>query len=257
VSRRGFPHDSYLDTKYFIDGDVYNCPFCKRRNVQYEVLGEFDFDWTPDKRCYVMIVKCSSCKNRSLHLSYEARAEFWEGMENWQIRSEMKDRLDDVNFYSVPTSYFVLDPNIPKVVRELVTEAEGCLKMNFLTGASACTRKAIYELLVKEEVEGEDYESRIKALKQKHPNVNPGYFDVLARIQGMTSDKVHEQSWDKWDSGSLKLILESLKAAVHEMYVVPAEHKLRFAKIEALARDFVGRKKGEAIAAEPKASEEP
>jgi hypothetical protein len=52
----------------------------------------------------------------------------------------------------------VLDNRINVTIRELITEAEGCLKMNFLTGASACIRKAIYELLVLEEATGEHYE---------------------------------------------------------------------------------------------------
>lgn len=135
--------------------------------------------------------------------------------------------LDSVIFYSVPTSFFVMDDRIPRVLRELITEAEGSLKMNFLTGASACTRKAIYELLVAEKVEGTDYAARIKSLKAKHPDVDPSLFDVLAHIQDMTSDKVHEQSWDKWDSPQLRLILETLKAVFHEIYVVPNERQAR------------------------------
>ena len=95
---------------------------------------------------------------------------------------------------------------------------------------------------VKEEVEGADYQERIKALKKKRPRVNPGYFDVLAHIQDMTSDKIHEQSWDEWDSGNLKLILESLKTALHEMYVVPAEQKERFTFIKELKKKITGSK---------------
>ena len=43
----------------------------------------------------------------------------------------------------------------------------------------------------------------------------------------MTSDQVHEESWPAWDSKNLYLILEALKAALHEIYVVPAEKKAR------------------------------
>ena len=52
--------------------------------------------------------------------------------------------IDSSIFYSVPTSYFVIDKRIPKIIRDLITEADGSLKMNFLTGSSACMRKAIY-----------------------------------------------------------------------------------------------------------------
>lgn len=130
--------------------------------------------------------------------------------------------IDAPIFYSVPTSFFVLDDRIPSVVRELITEAEGCLKMNFLTGASACTRKAIYELAVKEKAEGKDYEDKIKFLKSKYPDSDPTLFDILAHIQGMTSEKVHEQSWPHWDSKNLKLIIETLKTVLYDIYVVPA-----------------------------------
>ena len=103
------------------------------------------------------------------------------------------------------------------MIRELIAEADGCLKLNYLTGASACARKAIYELLIKEQAEGSDYERRIKSLKSKHPAIEPELFDIMSHIQGMTSDKVHEQSWDKWTSKNLKFVLETLKTILHEI----------------------------------------
>src|SRR5712692_6211532 len=108
-----------------------------------------------------------------------------------RFRSEID--LDGAFFYSVPTSFFVIDQRIPGIIRELITEAEGCTKMNFPTGASACTRKAIYELLVIEEANGKDYDVRIKALAQKYSNVDQELFEILGHIKDMTSEKVHEQ----------------------------------------------------------------
>jgi len=46
-------------------------------------------------------------------------------------------------------------------------------------------------------------------------------FDNLGDIQDMTSEKVHEQSWDKWDSNALRLIIETLKIILYEIYVQP------------------------------------
>jgi hypothetical protein len=106
--------------------------------------------------------------------------------------------------------------------------------MNLLTGASACARKAIYELATRGGAEGDDYESRIKDLKNKHPDVDKSLFDVLAHIQDMTSDQVHEQSWPKWDSRHLRLILETLCAVLHEVYVVPEERKERAERVRKL-----------------------
>lgn len=47
----------------------------------------------------------------------------------------------------------------------------------------------------------------------------------------MTSDKVHEQSWPKWDAANLKLIIGTLRMVLHEIYVVPAERADRAKRI--------------------------
>ncbi|MCH8013085.1 MAG: hypothetical protein IIA61_14280 [Candidatus Marinimicrobia bacterium] len=162
------PDKSYLDKKYFINPYVYNCPFCNRRNLSYELDEVIDFDWNNDKKCYVHFVICSSCDKSSMHLSYDCIAKHhgaYSAIDYWSFNQDID--IDEHIFYSVPTSFFVLDKRIPKIIRELISEAEGSLKMNFLTGASACMRKAIYELFVREKVKGEHYGDKIKALKGK------------------------------------------------------------------------------------------
>jgi hypothetical protein len=143
----------------------------------------------------------------------------------------------------VPTSFFVLDKSIPKVFRELITEAEGCLKSNFLTGASACTRKVVYELALKEKAEGGNYEDRIKSLKAKRPDVDSTYFDTLLAIQKVTSDKVHEQSYDGWQSKHLRVILSALREILREMYVVPMLKEQKRKEILKLQEEVLGDKK--------------
>ena len=190
---------SYLDSKYFIDSYVYNCPFCNRGNVAYRITKHLEFDWSTDKKCHVYVAKCSSCDRQSMHLSFDSIHSYNQYNSNLKFSVE---NIDSQIFYSVPTSFFTIDKRVPKIVRELITEAEGSQKMNYLTGASACARKAIYELLNYEKVEGKDYEGSIKSLRNKYPSIDPELFDVLGHIQQMTSDKVHEQSWKKWDSTS-------------------------------------------------------
>ena len=224
---------SELDKKYFIDERVYNCPFCNRRNVTYRLVDDFKFDWSDNKECFVYLVECSSCKKVSMHLSYEYLIDK-NSVISASFPFESNIDIDSKMFYSVPTSFFVIDNRIPRILRELITEAEGCLKMNYLTGASVCTRKAIYELLVLENAEGEDYESRIKSLKKKYPNSDPSLFDILAHIQDMTSDKIHEQSWDKWDSPHVRLIIETLKTVLYDIYVLPAVKRERSLHIQSL-----------------------
>jgi predicted DNA-binding protein YlxM (UPF0122 family) len=172
-----------------------------------------------------------------MHLSFKA---VLKQHPNGTLMNEFQDGIDIDSeiFYSVPTTFFVIDERIPHIIRELISEAEGCLKMNYLTGASACARKAIYELTVKEKAQGKDYEEKIKFLKKQYPAVDPDLFDVLAHIQDMTSDKVHEQSWDKWESPNLKLILETLKAVLYELYVLPIEKQSRSIEIQKLKKQI-------------------
>jgi len=228
--------DSHLDAKYFINDRIYNCPFCKRRHVTYSIADHTSFQWSESKTCHVWIVVCHSCNKKSMHLSY-ADLSVPGGYSHF--RSDID--LDSNIFHSVPTSFFVLDSRIPQILRDLITEAESSLKMNFLTGASACTRKAIYELTILEKAEGENYDERIKFLKNKYPNIDSTLFDVLAHIKDMTSDKVHEQSWDKWDSKHLTLFLETLKTILQELYVVPNERDRRTSQIKALLQGVRGK----------------
>lgn len=236
--------ESHLDLQYFIDNRKYNCPFCNRRHVSFRLKSDVkSFDWASDKTCYIYLVQCESCQGDSMHLSFsEIPLQGTKYSNVYYFESTVSD-LDAKFFYSVPTSFFVMDERIPASIRELITEAESCKKMNFLTGASACARKAIYEFLVIEKAEGEFYEDRIKSLKVRFPNVDGELFDVLSHIQSMTSDMVHEQSWPKWDSKNLTLIIETLKAILHEVYVVPEEKKGRSAKIQELLKSVTQHKK--------------
>lgn len=235
------PDDSYLDKKYFIDEHVYNCPFCNRRNVMYSHTNFFDFDWSKNKKCFVYTVECGSCRRESMHLSFE---DILKVNRYGKRYFDPEIDIDTKIFYSVPTSFFVIDSRIPEIIRELITEAEGCLRMNYLTGASACMRKAIYELTIKEKAEGQDYQARIKFLKKKYPNINADYFDILCHIKDMTSDKIHEQSWDEWDSKHLKLFIETLKSILYEIYVYPEERKQRSNFIRELLQDVSRKGRG-------------
>lgn len=230
---------SHLDSKYFLGPDVYNCPFCNRRHVKYNNLGYVVFHWSNQKNCAVWRVQCASCEKISMHLTYQDLQDGRYG--DGHFLSDID--LDKAFFYSVPTSFFVVDRRIPHVLRELITEAEGCAKMNYLTGASACTRKAIYELLAIQEATGQNYDDKIKDLRTKHPSVDSELFEVLGHIKDMTSDHVHEQSWVAWDSKHLHLFLGALKAVLHEIYVVPDEKKSRADAVRAL-REQLGKAKG-------------
>lgn len=210
--------DSRLDSRYFIDDKVFNCPFCNRRHVTYALSYPQAFDWTENKPCNIYLVKCNSCGHVSMHLSFKDLA--YHTGSGYRFSSGTD--LDAAIFYSVPTSFFALDNRIPRVLRELLTEAEGSLKGNYLTGASACARKVVYELSHLEGGTGDNYEERIKSLKALKPGVPAEYFDTLLTIQQVTSEKVHEESYDGWQAKHLRLILATLSEILNELYVVPA-----------------------------------
>jgi hypothetical protein len=163
--------------------------------------------------------------------------------------------LEEAFFYSVPTSFFVLDERVPRILRELLTEAEGCLKSNFLTGASACARKIVYELAVLEKASGENYEDRIKSLKKIHPEIEPAFFDTLLTIQQVTSSKVHENSYDGWESVHLRIILASLSEVLHELYVAPAIREDRRRLVLSMKGELLGELVAESVKVEDQKEE--
>jgi hypothetical protein len=253
---------SHLDQRYFVDEHIYNCPFCNRRHVSYSIVSYSRFDWTDSKECHVFFVRCRSCDKTSMHLTYENLATrtgpYGWGQPCYQFSApegvDDGEFLDRSFFYSVPTSFFVLDGRVPSELRALLTEAEGCLKSNFLTGASACARKIVYELAAREKADGDDYEERIKSLKSLHPEVEPALFDTLVTVQQVTSSKVHENAYDGWEARHIRVILAALAEVLHELYVLPALRDDRRKSVLALKDELLGgadQKKVESSGDEP------
>lgn len=229
---------SHLDSQYFVDGKTYNCPFCKRNHVPFEVLAWHDFNWTKERACRAVFIKCLSCAKRSMHLSHK---EVGITTHNSTRVLSQDDGVDDLFFYSVPTSFFALDNRIPRTLRDLLTEADGCAKSNHLTGASACARKIVYELAKLSKAVGDSYEERIKSLKGIYPNVDGGFFDTLLAIQDVTSTKVHENALDGWDAKHLRVILAAIREVLHEIYVVPAQREDRRKAVLALKDELTAK----------------
>jgi hypothetical protein len=235
---------SQLDKKYFIDPYKYNCPFCKRNHVSYDLIQTEDFDWSEDKVCAVHFVRCNSCQKTSLHFTFnEILKKDQYGRPAGGFSKDVD--IDSSLFFSQPSSFFVLDNRIPREIRELIFEAEKARQANLLVGASACLRKAIYELLAYEKriINNEktgraDYQASIKSLKTKYSKIAPEFFDALGDIQEMISDNIHEGSWDAWDSPKLRFIIELTKATLHEMYVVPEERKETLGLLSKMKSEF-------------------
>lgn len=146
----------------------------------------------------------------------------------------MDVNIDETLILNIPTSFFTIDDRVPKKFRDLVTEAEKCISMNCLTGASACIRKTIYEFINYEKLEGDDYTSKIKSLKGKYKILDDAYVDILSGIQGIMSDNVHEQSYENYDIQHAKGYIEVLKEAFNQIYVIPEELKSKQTKISSM-----------------------
>jgi len=191
---------------------------------------------------YCVFYRCGSCQKRSMHLTFTLLQRNEKSYRyHWSDDNDNVDnkKLDQAIFYSVPTSFFVLDERVPRNLRELLTEAEGCLKSNYLTGASVCARKIIYELGKLNKATGDNYKDRIESLKDIHPEVDPTFFDTLLTIQQVTSTKVHENSFDGWEAKHLRVILATLKEVLHEIYVVPALRQDRRQAILSLKDELI------------------
>ncbi len=184
-----------------------------------------------------MLVKNdTSCKNISLHLSYNLIT-YSDRYNNISINSEVDD-IDAEIFHSRPSSHFTLNNQIPRIIRNLISESEQARQANLLVGASACLRKAIYELIKKEKstiinqkTNRINYKESIKNLKKKFNFVDSGLFDALSSIQEMIGDNLHENSWEAWDSKKLIFLIELVKAILDEIYVLPDIKKKRISKL--------------------------
>jgi len=239
------PDMSRLDKKYFIDEKKYNCPFCNRRSVVYQVISVEQVDWSEKRVVNIYRVRCGGCEAVSLHLS-----DFLFGIdllkfgepqnsEGDYIETYKSEDLDEYFFYHQPSSFFIINSLIPKDIRELLAEAEGCRKMSYFVGASGALRKAIYEFLKHQKAEGKHYEDKIKWLKNKYKNIYSEYFDAMSNIQDMTSENLHEKegSWIPWVRKDFDYLMEVTKTVLEEIYVKPDERKSILAKITGLKKN--------------------
>src|SRR6185436_9514628 len=67
-------------------------------------------------------------------------------------------RVDQLRMADAASPAFLtIDNRAPGAIRELIVEAEGCLKAGFLTGGTVCAQRAIQTLLQHESAEGASY----------------------------------------------------------------------------------------------------
>jgi hypothetical protein len=123
--------------------------------------------------------------------------------------------MPDAKANSTPAPAFLtIDPRAPGAVRELLVEADGCVKAGFMTGGTVCAQRAIQTLLQHEGAEGGTYEARLHALSQKYPSVPQSLFALCIRLG--EPGKEHPAL----DVDRLKVLTVALKIMLYEIYVL-------------------------------------
>lgn len=269
------------DNRYFINRTQYNCPFCLTGAVRFKVVDHFDFNWSDVETRRCVLVQCQEpqCQNTSLHMSEHKVQGGYNGDLHlpWVKRMNPEKNkeedvewdkvypIDEVFFYHHPNSSFVIDKRIPNKVRDLLDEASTCHKMGLLTGASACLRKAIFELLVhfnisktkktkneetgEENVERVDYFDRLDLLKneilKKVPGVDTSLFSDMKKIYSLTSEPLHEKLPYEMELGPLtgdqfKFLAGVLHDLLLQVFVEPSEREARRITLGELAKKVKG-----------------
>lgn len=105
-----------------------------------------------------------------------------------------------------------IDGRVPGALRDLLAEADGCLKMGFLLGGTVCAQRAIQTLLSIENVAGANDDARLRGLSDKYPSVPKVLFAVCARFREATETPL--------DKDRLNLLMVTLKLMFHEIFVI-------------------------------------
>jgi hypothetical protein len=125
--------------------------------------------------------------------------------------------------------FLTLDDQVPLQLRGLLDEADGCLKMSFLTGAGACAERALDMLLAEQGLAGTDRAEQILQLGKKHPAVAESFMRGLSLVTNHPGGA--------WDEPRATIAVAILKAIAYEIYVLGPERKERAAYvIELLGR---------------------
>jgi hypothetical protein len=147
-----------------------------------------------------------------------------------------------------PPAFLNIDNRAPAAVRDLILEADGCLKAGFLTGGTVCAQRAVQLLLQHESADGATYEARLHALSQKFPSVPQSLFALCIRL-GDSASKEHPAL----DVERLKVLNVALKIMLYEIYVLGPDRAERLKYLQQMleAIEPGGHKHGSTVVAFP------
>ena len=126
--------------------------------------------------------------------------------------------------------FLSLDERVPVPLRALLDEADGCLKMAFLTGAGACAGRTLDLLVSEQGLAGVDRAEQIQQLGKKQPAVAESFLRGLTLVMNNPSGA--------WDEARVTLAIVILKAIAYEIYVLGPERKERASYVIELLERF-------------------
>jgi hypothetical protein len=132
-------------------------------------------------------------------------------------------------------AFLATDDYVPGAFRDLLSEADGCMQKGFLTGGTACARRALDLLLNVAKTDGTSYEDRLQSLGEKH-GIAKMLTSILVQCGGASAKDNATLSADV-----LQLFIVTMKAVVYELYVVGPERTNRLQYVSRLVTS-VGRK---------------
>jgi hypothetical protein len=132
-------------------------------------------------------------------------------------------------------AFLATDDYVPGAFRDLLSEADGCMQKGFLTGGTACARRALDLLLNVAKTDGASYEDRLQSLGEKH-GIAKMLTSILVQCGGASAKDNATLSADV-----LHLFIVTMKAVVYELYVVGPERTNRLQYVSRIVTS-VGKK---------------
>ncbi|MCM3881592.1 MAG: hypothetical protein ND807_15900 [Vicinamibacterales bacterium] len=137
--------------------------------------------------------------------------------------------------------FLTLDQHIAPSLRAVLDEADGCLRMAFLTGGGACAVRALDILLADQGINDTERAHQLRELGKKHPAVAESFLRILLQVMSDPNAV--------WDISRLTLAIALLKAIAHEIYVLGPERTERATYVLGLLERFNAGMKGGGTAA--------
>ena len=149
------------------------------------------------------------------------------------FKNELEDGASDdaIREVMAPLPHFLmLDPQISPELRTVLDEADGCVRLAFLTGGGLCVVRALDLLLSEQGIVETDRPRQLRELNRKHPAIAESFLKMLLPVMNESSGV--------WDAPRLTLAIALLKAIAYEIYVLGPERAERTAYVLGLADRF-------------------